>query len=86
LQRDESGRPRSAAEREAEAAADRLAFELLAPADAVGAATDRAELTGRLVRDFGLPPAPAAAYAGLLVPAPAPIDPAIARLLRRRGP
>jgi hypothetical protein len=85
LRRDESGRPLSQAEREAEAAADRLAFELLAPADSVGAGTDRAELTARLVRDFGLPPAPAATYAGLLVPAPVPIDPAIARLLRKRN-
>jgi hypothetical protein len=47
--------------RAAEAAADRLAFELLAPAAEVGGPT---ELEGR----FGLPPAPAAEYARLLWP------------------
>ena len=35
LGRDDDGRPRSAAERRAEADADRLAYELLAPADAI---------------------------------------------------
>jgi hypothetical protein len=71
--------PTSAAVAAAERAADRLAYELLAPASAV--------LTGgcdglehRLVAEFGLPAAHAAQYAGLLTP-PAPrADPLILRL------
>jgi hypothetical protein len=74
LRRDETGRPLSPAEREAEAAADRLAFELLAPAAVVG---DGSELVGA----FGLPPGPAARYAALLKPDPVPRDPALTRLL-----
>jgi hypothetical protein len=74
LRRDETGRPLSPAEREAEAAADRLAFELLAPAAVVG---DGSELVGV----FGLPPGPAARYAALLKPDPVPRDLALARLL-----
>jgi hypothetical protein len=68
MRRDETGRPLSAAEREAEFAADRLAFELLAPAAALGEPRDRADLERRLVRGFGLPPEPAARYAAILVP------------------
>jgi hypothetical protein len=83
LRRDDSGRPLLPAEREAEAAADRLALELLAPAEAVGEADDCAVLTERLVRAFGLPPAPAAAYAALLVSEVPPLDRAVARLLTR---
>lgn len=64
LSRDDAGRPRSAAEADAEAAADRLAFELLAPAAALPAGVTP-EL---LVRDFGLPPSAAAAYLKLLQP------------------
>lgn len=83
MRRDESGRPLAPAEREAEAAADRLAFELLAPVGAVGSARDRAELTDRLVRAFGLPPGPAARYAALLMPDPPHIDRGLARLFER---
>lgn len=68
MRRDETGRPLSAAEREAEFAADRLAFELLAPSSALGDASDRDALTRRLVREFGLPHEPAGRYAALLVP------------------
>ncbi|VTT97837.1 Uncharacterized protein OS=Roseiflexus sp. (strain RS-1) GN=RoseRS_2254 PE=4 SV=1: DUF955 [Gemmataceae bacterium] len=68
MRRDETGRPLSAAEREAEFAADRLAFELLAPASALGELGDRDALERRLVREFGLPAEPAARYAALLVP------------------
>lgn len=82
LRRDDSGRPLTPAERAAEAAADRLAFELLAPLDAVGEPASRAELTERLVCEFGLPPAPAAAYAAIARPAP-PVERGVARLLRR---
>ena len=81
LRRDGTGRPASARERESEAAADRLAFELLAPASAVGDAGDRHELADRLVEAFGLPPGPAAGYAAILRPEPVAVDAALARLL-----
>lgn len=68
LRRDETGVPLSAAEREAEFAADRLAFELLAPAAEVGVARDREELITRLVDEFGLPLQPATQYAAILLP------------------
>lgn len=68
--------------RAAEAAADRLAFELLAPAEAVGGPDDRAAVADRLVRTFGLPPGPAARYAALLAPE-APPDRLLARLFGR---
>ncbi len=83
LRRDNSGRPLTPTEREAEAAADRLAFELLAPVEAVGEARSRSELVERLVREFGLPPQPAARYAALLMPEAPPIDRAVTRLLKR---
>jgi hypothetical protein len=82
LRRDDSGRPLTPAEHAAVSAADRLAFELLAPIEVVGASSDRAHLIDRLVGTFGLPPGPAAAYAALLVPAAPPIDRAVARLLK----
>ncbi|HJZ59222.1 MAG TPA: ImmA/IrrE family metallo-endopeptidase [Gemmataceae bacterium] len=44
LRRDESGRPLSFAERQSESAADRLAFELLAPAVAIGEIRERARI------------------------------------------
>jgi hypothetical protein len=82
LRRDDSGRPLSAAERESESAADRLAFELLAPAAALSLRAGRAALTERLVTEFGLPPGPARRYAALLAPEPAARDGLMARLLR----
>ena len=81
LRRDESGRPLSAVEREAEAAADRLAYELLAPADAVGEMADRIALVERLIHSFGLPPEPAARYAEILQPAVSLLDRGLARLI-----
>jgi hypothetical protein len=81
LTRDESGRTPTPVEWEAEIAADRLAFELLAPADDVGEAADRRELVARLVREFGLPPLAAERYAATLMPEPPPIDRAISRLI-----
>jgi hypothetical protein len=62
----------SAIIRDAEAAADRLAFELLAPFDAVAmqAPTDPASLATRLVTEFGLPPQAARNYAAILLPSP----------------
>jgi hypothetical protein len=83
LRRDDSGRPLTPVERDAEAAADRLAFELLAPADAVGEVADRGELAKRLVSVFGLPPKPAAGYAAILMPESPPIDRAMSRLIKR---
>jgi hypothetical protein len=67
----------------AEEEADRLAYELLAPADAVQ--TRRGDLLGEalvqsLRAEFGLPDVHARRYAGMLVPCPSP-DP----LLRRLG-
>ncbi len=72
LRRGGDGRPLTPAEREAEVAADRLAFELLAPAGAVG---DGGDLVARLVGVFGLPPGPAARYAAVLAPDPPPAGP-----------
>ena len=67
LDRDRRGRPTSREAAEAEAAADRLAWELLAPFKAVAAGSG--DLVGRLVTLFGLPPGPAAEYARELAPA-----------------
>ena len=69
LDRDRRGRALTASARAAEEAADRLAFELLAPFDAVNpdAAHDRAALAARLTCDFGLPTAQAAKYAAVLI-------------------
>lgn len=69
LDRDRWGRASRADVRDAEDAADRLAFELLAPFDEVNAsaAPDRAALAARLTSDFGLPPAMAAKYAAILI-------------------
>jgi hypothetical protein len=76
LGRDDTGTPATEAEREAEMAADQLAYELLAPVDAVGEHPAAEELS----RSYGLPPRPAAAYVNHLHPA-APPDRAWARLL-----
>ena len=71
----------------AEHDADLLAFELLAPADAVLAAAgtapageQRAAVTRLLHDSYGLPTAPAAAYAALLAPEPPRADPFLRRL------
>jgi hypothetical protein len=84
LSRDDAGRPRTPAEREAEAAADRLAFELLAPA-ALLRDIAPARLSAELVGRFGLPPAQAAEYAAILHPPP-PADPLVRRWAGLRGP
>jgi hypothetical protein len=81
LKRDDSGRSLTPVEWEAEIAADRLAFELLAPADDVREAADRCELTKRLVQVFGLPPLAAERYAATLMPESPAIDSAISRLI-----
>lgn len=68
LDRDRWGRVPTEEAREAEEAADRLAYELLAPFDAVDpeATPDRAALVARLTSVFGLPAAEAAKYAAVL--------------------
>ena len=68
LDRDRWGRTLTPESREAEEAADRLAYELLAPFDVVraGEATSRETLTARLVSDFAFPPTEAAKYAAIL--------------------
>jgi len=83
LRRDDSGRPLTAAERQAEAAADRLAFELLAPVAEVGETADRIALVERLVTVFGLPSEPAGRYAAILLPDTPHIDRALTRLIIR---
>lgn len=83
LRRDADGEARSPAERAAELAADRLAFELLAPAELFAGAPDAAAAAHRLRGEFGFPPGPAAAYAAALFPAP-PADPLVGRLTRTR--
>ncbi len=68
LERDRWGRVVDEATWEAEEAADRLAFELLAPFNAVDpeATPSRAVLVSRLTSVFGLPAVPAEKYAILL--------------------
>ncbi|MGH2459756.1 MAG: ImmA/IrrE family metallo-endopeptidase [Chloroflexota bacterium] len=73
----------------AERDADWLACELLAPPEAVLAATlptpadeRRAAVRRRLIESFGLPPAPAAGYAARLAPEPRPVSPLLHRLGR----
>jgi nucleotide-binding universal stress UspA family protein len=76
------GAPGAAVAR-AEEEADRLAYELLAPAAAVAARAGRAPGRGRVAevlrQDFGLPPERAVEYAEVLVPAPA-VHPLLRRL------
>jgi hypothetical protein len=79
LHRDDAGRPWSPAEQAAETAADRLAFELLAPAALFDEETDPATIHDRLVCEFGLPQAAAAQYAVILCPA-SEIHPLVLRL------
>jgi hypothetical protein len=81
LKRDDSRQSLMPVEWEAELAADRLAFELLAPADDVGEAADRGELAKRLVHVFGLPPLAAERYAATLMAESPAIDRAISRLI-----
>ena len=78
MSRDEDGGVSSAAIAVAEAEADRLAYELLAPAASVLASATRAALVGRLREVYGLPGMQARAYARQLMPMNA--DPFLARL------
>ncbi|HLI26015.1 MAG TPA: ImmA/IrrE family metallo-endopeptidase [Chloroflexota bacterium] len=88
MERTEDGHPAHHVISAAERAADQLAFELLAPEEAVRAAAMARgrpwtidALAALLIAVFGLPPTPARQYAALLAPAPPPPDP----LLRRLG-
>jgi hypothetical protein len=80
MARDAAGAPEGS-EAACERAADRLAYELLAPADAVRAAvgTEGTRATAVLREVFGLPAAQAVHYAALLFPPELPPD----RLVRR---
>lgn len=68
MSRDPLGRPNGDAERDAEDRADRLAFELLAPAELLRTEADAAAVAGRLVAEFGLPRLAARQYASILWP------------------
>ncbi len=83
MERDERGRFADSAVAVAEHEADRLAYELLAPAEAVQSrlgTLDGTALADLLGQEFGLPRAQAEDYGDILMPRP-PADP----LLRRLG-
>ena len=80
MNRDNTGRPKGNEERQAEADADRLAFELLAPAELLAGETDRPALEARLVAEFGLPPSAARDYAFLLLPPPQSVGMIVERI------
>jgi Zn-dependent peptidase ImmA (M78 family) len=80
MNRDADGRPKSEAEQEAEDRADRLAFELLAPAECFRDETDRHHVEARLVAEFGLPHLAARTYSALLLPPPLPAGMFVERL------
>jgi hypothetical protein len=82
MRRDDTGRPKSVAEREAEQRADRLAFELLAPAELFRDETDPSRLEARLVAEFGLPPSAARAYTSVLLPPPPSAGSIVERLTK----
>ena len=68
MSRDPRGQPHGDAERDAEDRADRLAFELLAPAELLRTESDATAVAERLVTAFGLPPLAALHYASILWP------------------
>ena len=84
MSRDPAGRPERDDDRRAEADADRLAFELLAPAELFLQIVDREELNRRLITEFGLPASVAAEYARVLLPPPEFVGGLIARLMKSR--
>jgi IrrE N-terminal-like domain len=85
MDRENSGRVVSRRVRDAEDDADRLAFELLAPARSVASCAHRseascqAEIQQLLISKFGLPEVPAGRYAEILAP-PARVDPLLQQL------
>lgn len=84
MSRDVAGRPERDDDRRAEADADRLAYELLAPAVLFVGTTDRDELVRRLVDEFGLPASVAAEYTVQLLPPLEHDDGVFARLTKFR--
>jgi len=80
-ERDQDGRPLTPPIARAEDDADRLAYELLAPAEHIlaNAPSSRQSLVRRLRECYGLPEIQASRYAAMLVP-PARTDPLILRL------
>jgi len=68
MSRDPAGRPLGDDERDAEVRADRLAFELLAPAELLRTGSDAAAVAERLVAEFGLPLLAARQYALIVCP------------------
>jgi hypothetical protein len=72
MSRDAAGRPQGDDERRAEADADRLAFELLAPAGRFVHESDPSAVEPRLQFEFGLPATAARDYASLMLPAEPP--------------
>lgn len=74
MERTPDGHPPGVVVSSAERRADALAFELLAPLDAVwarvGERAERPVVEAALRAEFGLPPAPARAYARQLAPEP----------------
>ncbi len=84
MSRDPAGRPERDADRRAEADADRLACELLAPAELFRTMTDRTELHRRLTAEFGLPASVADEYARQILPPPESEGGFIARLTKSR--
>jgi hypothetical protein len=81
LARAERGAPVSSVVAASEQDADRLAFELLAPAAELRGVTDVSALRHRLVAEFGLPAAEASRYVEVLLP-PARRCPFLERLRR----
>lgn len=81
LERDDNGNPASWSIAQAEEDADRLAYELLAPAKHVleRMPAARCELVDRLQSFYGLPAPQSVRYAGLLLPS-AHTDPLLRRL------
>ncbi|MCU0705570.1 MAG: ImmA/IrrE family metallo-endopeptidase [Fimbriiglobus sp.] len=80
MSREADGHPRGDDERRAEADADRLACELLAPATLFQGETDLTVVEHRLTAEFGLPTSIASRYARLLIPPPGSPYSLIARL------
>lgn len=86
LDRDDAGEPATAQIAAAEKDADRLAYELLAPAEQVSAsvlgAANRSLVQDALIKDYGLPERQAADYSQMLLPETRRVDPLLHWLKR----
>jgi hypothetical protein len=89
LDRDPDNAPATSTIAAAEQDADRLAYELLAPAAHIGDATpspgERTLLVRVLVKDYGFPETQAAKYATILLRGAEHIDPLLRRLKLATG-